>query len=66
MDKPKIPPAGWRRKEWCLAAGMAVSTSYTLPPEIKPAYVKIGKMVIFTESPEDWLKRVAALQRAAN
>ncbi len=49
----------WTVKEWTAAARIALSTFYTIPRELQPAHVKIGRRTIITEAPRDWLERMA-------
>jgi hypothetical protein len=41
-------------------AGIGRSTFYALPIKDRPAHVKIGTRVVITETPADWLRRIAA------
>ena len=56
------PPAGFRLNDWLRLVGYGRSTYYSLPPELKPASVKIGAAVVIIEAPVDYLARLAARQ----
>lgn len=51
--------AGWSIPDWCASVNLARATLYTLPANLQPASVKIGKRRIITEQPADYLKRLA-------
>ena len=61
MPAPPQHPGIWLQSEWCAAAGMGVSTWYTVPKELLPAHVRVGRNLRITEGPREWLERVAAL-----
>ena len=63
MDKSQVRQAGYRISAWCPAVGLSRSTYYALPEELRPPSIRIGKSHIITESPEDYLKRMASVQR---
>lgn len=50
---------GWRLRDWLAATSVGRSTFYTLPDDITPRQVRLGKKVIITETPSAWLDRVA-------
>lgn len=47
---------------FCAAIGISRSHFYELPPELRPRTVELGNVVVVAESPEEYLKRVAAAQ----
>lgn len=57
--KPAQHPGVWLQSEWCAGAGMGVSTWYTIPKELLPAHVYVGRSLRITEAPRDWLQRMA-------
>lgn len=66
MPKPKtapVEPAGWRKRDWCQACGIGVSTHDDLSDQLKPASVRLGRRRIIIESPRDWLLRVGQKAR---
>lgn len=58
VQLPAIERCGWRIGPWTRAVGLGRATYYTLPPDIKPESVDIGRSKIITESPSAWLARV--------
>jgi hypothetical protein len=60
-----IPKAGYPIAAWCEATNISRATFYTLPLEIKPNTVKIGKRHIVIEAPGDFLRRVQSLNAKA-
>ncbi len=64
MDtKASAVQVGFSIAAWVAAAGISRADYYTLPPEIKPTTVNIGKRRIVIEAPAAWLHRVAEMQR---
>jgi len=55
----KSTSEGWTVDEWARGAKIATPTYYTLPRELRPEQVKIGRRVVIFESPTDWLRRMA-------
>jgi hypothetical protein len=53
-------PAGRSPKDFARATGISRTAFYILPADCKPASVKIGRRLIITESPADWLARMTA------
>ena len=64
MDESPVRQAGYRISIWCPAVGLSRSTYYSLPEALRPQSVRIGKSHIITESPEEYLKRIAGAQQA--
>jgi hypothetical protein len=64
MNDAAIPPAGHSVRNWCRAAGFSKATLYTLPFELQPVSVKIGKRRIVIEQPADYLRRIAETRAA--
>ncbi len=62
MDGSQARQAGWRIGAWCRAVGISRSTYYTLPPDLRPPNVKIGKSHIVREDPGAYLARIAHAQ----
>lgn len=58
-QSPQEKPAGRRPPAFCALAGIGRTTLYTLPAELRPKSVLIGKCRIITEDPGEWLARVA-------
>jgi hypothetical protein len=58
--------AGFHLARWCEAVGISRGFYYTLPPELQPESVKLGKRRIITEKPRDYLKRVAGHAASVN
>ena len=56
--------AGWPVGDFADAAGVSRALIYTLPKEIWPRSVKIGKRRLITEQPADWLRRVGQATEA--
>ena len=54
-------PDFWDIPSWCGEVGVGTSTYHVLP--IKPHSVKLGKLRKITESPGDYKRRVAAIQK---
>jgi hypothetical protein len=54
--------AGWSVKSWCETTGISDALLYKLDEARRPASVKIGRKRLITESPGDWLRRMAAAQ----
>jgi hypothetical protein len=49
---------GWTIEEFCKGAKIARPTLYTIPEAARPKMTRIGRRVIITESPLDWLRRI--------
>lgn len=60
-----IDRSGWTPRAWCEATSISKSKYDTLPPELKPASIKLGRRRIITEAPAEWLRRVGALRGEA-
>lgn len=58
------PRHGWSIADWCASVNISRAKLYTLPPELAPASVKIGKRHIIIEQPPDYLSRLSAAQAA--
>lgn len=54
--------AGWRPAEFAELCGFSRSFLYELPPEQRPHAIKLGVARIITESPTEFLARLAAAQ----
>jgi len=47
-------------REWCERAGVSRSFVYKLPPERRPAMVRLSpRLILVTEDPRDWVNRIA-------
>jgi hypothetical protein len=46
-------------EEFSEQAGFSRARLYTIPKEYWPTIVRIGRRVVITESPADWLARMA-------
>ena len=55
------PQAGWLIPEWAQQARVSRASYYNFPEQCRPASVKIGKRVVITEAPADWLRRMGEL-----
>jgi len=53
--------AALSRDEWCVEVRIKPATFDNILPEFQPYSVKIGGRRIVTESPKDWLARMAEL-----
>ncbi|MCA3069429.1 MAG: hypothetical protein ING90_08595 [Rhodocyclaceae bacterium] len=53
---------GFSLTEWCELTSISRPKLYTLPAELRPKTIKIGRRTIVIEAPADYLKRVAATQ----
>jgi hypothetical protein len=64
MQSPQLPdpPVGRRVPAFCAVTGIGRTTLFTLPAELRPASVLIGKCRIITEDPREWLARIARAQ----
>lgn len=62
MQQLPIEPAGRRVPRFLAETGIGRTKLLTLPPELRPHSVLIGRVRIITESPADWLQRVASVQ----
>jgi hypothetical protein len=60
----RLEPAGFNISKWCPLAGISRARFYTLPPELTPRTVQIGKRRIVIESPREYLHRIAQQQAA--
>jgi hypothetical protein len=58
-------PAGRSPESFARLAGISRTTLYCLAEECKPARVKIGRRLVITESPADWLARMAERAKVA-
>lgn len=54
--------AGWRFSEYPTLVGLSRTLLYGLPPELQPRTIKVGHATVITESPADYLARLAATQ----
>lgn len=61
-----ITPAGWRINDWCRAIGVSRPTFYNLSGNLQPQKVKVGRSVLITEGPTEYLRRIAKQQRDAS
>lgn len=52
-------PAGRRVPQFLAETGLGRTKLLTLPPELRPHSVLIGRVRVITEDPGDWLQRVA-------
>jgi hypothetical protein len=57
--------AGWDISSWCGACGFSRAKYYTLPDDMRPRSLKIGKRHIVIEPPADFLARLAEAQEVA-
>ena len=64
-ESQQIEQAGYDIPEWCAAVRISRATYYKLDGELKPGSVKIGKRHIITESPADYMARLAVAQAVA-
>ena len=68
MDVPQTPAsvpadrAGWSVERFVEATGVSRSMLYAMRPELQPAFVKVGKRRVITESPARWLERLRLTQ----
>jgi hypothetical protein len=53
--------AGWRLDRWCAATSLSRACFYNLEGESAPASTTVGGRRIITESPKDWLQRIARI-----
>jgi hypothetical protein len=58
-DNPRRPE-GFARM-----IGISVSKLYILPSHLQPSKIKLGTATVITETPEEYLRRIAAQQRSA-
>ncbi|MEJ7667922.1 MAG: hypothetical protein WKH97_04135 [Casimicrobiaceae bacterium] len=58
----QIIPAGRRIPQFVAETGVGRTKLLTMPRELQPASVMIGRCRIITESPSAWLERMAASQ----
>lgn len=56
-----IEQAGYAPAAWCQAASISRAKLYQLPPDMQPHSVKLGRRRIITESPRQFLDRIAAM-----
>lgn len=56
--------AGFALEAWCKATGYSRATYYNLPIELQPQSVKIGRRRIISETPADYLRRIAELAKS--
>lgn len=61
----EVQPAGLRPRQFWQAVGISRAGGYALPLELQPKSIKLGRSRIITESPAEYLARVAELQRQA-
>ncbi len=54
--------AGFNLTEWCELTSISRPKLYTLPTDLRPKIIKVGRRTIVIEAPADYLKRVAATQ----
>ncbi|GIL02689.1 MAG: hypothetical protein BroJett030_25880 [Alphaproteobacteria bacterium] len=57
--------AGWRPKEWSLAAGVGRSMTYILMARNEIESVRVGRCRVIITAPREYLDRLAADQRDA-
>ena len=55
----------WKARSYARAIDKSRSWLYALPPELQPHSVKFGRNRLFTEHPQDFLKRLAQHLKAA-
>jgi len=60
------PRAGYKVADFCEAVGFCRATYYNLPERLRPKSIKLGKRRIITESPPEYLARLAATQEATD
>ena len=65
MTNPPTKKAGWALNEHLDAWGASRTFYYSLPPEKRPKSLYIRAKLVITESPEDYLARMAAEQKSA-
>jgi len=56
---PQEPRTAWKFGTFAHAIDKSRSWLYALPPELQPASVKLGRNRLITESPEEFLQRLA-------
>ena len=56
--------AGWTHDEYGPLVGVHRSTLYALPKELRPESIKIRGKRVIVEHPKDYLRRLAAAQKA--
>ena len=52
--------SAWSVRAFCEAASISDAWLYKLDASTRPASIKIGRKRLITESPSDWLRRMAA------
>ncbi len=62
MNLHGLTQAGFPVNAFCAAINIGRTTFYALPPHLQPKTVKIGNRTIVTESPAEYLARIAAVQ----
>ena len=58
--RKSIEAAGFAISDWCESTDISRALYYTLPPEQQPESVKVGRRRIIIESPDAYLRRIAA------
>ena len=63
--RPDVAPAAWDIVQWTAALNRGREWFYSLPDEARPASITINGRRLVVESPQDYVARIAAQQRAA-
>jgi hypothetical protein len=56
--------SGSQLAQFCRAVGISLAGYYTLPEHQKPLTIKLGKRRVPVETPEEYKRRILALQQA--
>ncbi|MCA3099732.1 MAG: hypothetical protein INH00_18325 [Rhodocyclaceae bacterium] len=56
---------GFGLTEWCELTSISRPKLYTLPADLRPKAIKIGRRTIIIEAPADYLQRIAAAQEGS-
>jgi hypothetical protein len=56
---------GFTLAAWCESTSISRPKLYTLPPELQPRSIKIGRRRIIIEAPADYLQRIATAQEGS-
>jgi hypothetical protein len=62
MQQITPSPAGRRIPQFCAETGIGRTKLLTLPQDLRPASLLIGRVRIITESPAAWLDRLSKAQ----
>lgn len=66
-NRPKheagIEQFGWKLSSYCKLISITPQFYHTLPEDLRPRSVKLGKRRIISEHPREYLERLAASQR---